>query len=51
MDITIINRKLEVKYYKSLLSTLKKINEDYTWVEKHICELENTSSSNETEQV
>ena len=51
MDITIMNRKLEVKYYKSLMSTLKKINEDYSWVEKHIHELENISSSNETEQV
>jgi hypothetical protein len=51
MDITIMNRKLEVKYYKSLMSTLKKINEDYSWVEKHIHYLENTSSSNETEQV
>ena len=33
------------------MSTLKKINEDYTWVEKHIHDLENISSSNETEQV
>jgi len=31
-----IYKKLKVKYYKSILVTLKKQNHDYSWVENHI---------------
>ena len=41
MDITNMNKKLQIKYYKAIISTLKKQNDDYMWVEDHINSLEN----------
>jgi len=33
MDINIINKKLVIKYYKSIQSTLSKNNINYTWLD------------------
>lgn len=35
MELDIINKKLNLKYYKSILSNLQKNDNNYDWLEKH----------------
>ena len=39
MDINIIKKKLELKYYKSVLSNLVNADLDYQWLESHCAKL------------
>ena len=51
MDINIINKKLVIKYYKSIQSTLSKNNINYMWLDDIINNIINNITNEKQETI